>query len=65
MKRYHIDCTTPVRPPMADAIYPAQLCGSGHYRMVCDVPDTAITQIERWADNNEAVQTYTESEGRA
>lgn len=56
--RYHLDCTTPVRPPTAEAIYPAQLCGDGYYRMVCDVHELRVKQFERWAEHNPAVRAY-------
>jgi hypothetical protein len=35
--RYHLNTTQPVSPPLADAIYPAQLCTDGHYRQCSDV----------------------------
>lgn len=56
--RYHLDCLTPIRPPMAEAIYPAQLCGSGHYRQCVDVPVAAIRAFEQWAEQNPGVLTY-------
>lgn len=56
--RYHLDCITPVRPPMASAIYHAQLCGNGHYRQCIDVPVTAIRDFEHWADQNPGILGY-------
>jgi len=59
MKRYHIDATQPIRPDMADAIYPAQLCGDGNYRQCVDVIDKCAKRFERWAGANNAVIRYT------
>lgn len=56
--RYHLDVTMPVRPPMAEAIYPAQLCTDGHYRQCIDVPGCMIRLFEAWANRNSAVLGY-------
>lgn len=56
--RYHVDCTMPVRPPMATAIHQAQLCSAGHYRQCVDVAVNRQRTFERWAEHNQAVIRY-------
>jgi hypothetical protein len=56
--RYHLDTQTPVRPPMADAIYHAQLCANGQYRQCVDVHPSQQQAFERWANHNPAVLAY-------
>ena len=57
--RYHLDCTAPVRPPMASAIYHAQM-GGCYYRMVVDIPSNSCHAFEQWAEYNRAVIEYDE-----
>lgn len=56
--RYHVDCSMPIRPPMAAAIYHAQLCGDGHYRQCVDIQAGNIMAFERWAETVAAVIRY-------
>jgi len=58
MKRYHIDTQTPLNPPMADAVYHAQLCSDGHYRQCVDVHEVNSQRFEQWADRTQAVLRY-------
>ena len=56
--RFHIDCSMPVRPPMAAAVYHAQLCSDGHYRQCIDVHLENVTAFEQWAERVAAIIKY-------